>query len=489
MAEAIPQGSRIVLEPYAPCIYRIPRETVAGMRVDGIIFASEALIATLRNDPCLEQVCNVAHLPGIVRASLAMPDIHWGYGFPIGGVAAMDPDAGGVVSPGGVGYDINCGVRLLRTPFFYPEIKHRLKELLKELFRTVPAGTGKGGSYRFWGKDLADLLEEGVSYLCRNGLATEKDREFCEAGGKLEGADPRAVSEEAKSRGRDQCGTLGSGNHFLEIQMVDRIEDEEAASALGLKTGMICVMIHSGSRGLGHQVCDDALRTLRHHVERWGYRLPDRQLACAPIRSPEGERYLAGMRAAANFAWCNRQLITIQVREAFARIFGKVEAEKVELVYDVAHNIAKLEEHDVEGAKRILLVHRKGATRAFPPGHPEVPAPYRNLGQPVIIPGDMGRASWVLKGADRAMELSFGSSCHGAGRQLSRTKAVKSKTLSKLRQELEQSGVVALGHSDRGLLEEQPDAYKNVDDVVEVVHALGISSKVARLKPLGVIKG
>jgi tRNA-splicing ligase RtcB len=483
-----PKG-KIPLVEDAPYIYRIPREVRKGMRVDGIVFASPALIGMIEEDPCLEQVCHVACLPGIVQASIAMPDIHWGYGFPIGGVAAMDPEEGGVVSPGGVGYDINCGVRLLRTPLTYEEVKPRLDSLVDALFREVPAGVGKGGNFPFRGKDLDRLLENGVDFLLEKGLARKEDALHCEAGGHLEGADPRAVSETARERGWDQCGTLGSGNHFLEVQVVDRVEDPETARILGLEPGMVCVMIHSGSRGLGHQVCEDTLKVLRKRVEAWGYDLPDRQLACAPIRSPEGERYLMAMRSAANFAWCNRQLITEEVRTAFSRIFGKGIAEKIEVVYDVAHNIAKFEEHEVEGKKRLLLVHRKGATRAFPPNHPEVPLAYRKIGQPVLIPGDMGRASWVLRGAERSMELSFGTSCHGAGRRMSRTQAVKSKTIADLKKEMAKAGVVVRGHTDRGLLEEQPHAYKDVDEVVEVVHGLGISFKVARLKPIGVIKG
>lgn len=460
------------------------------MRVDGIVFASEELMRSLEGDPCLEQVAHVAHLPGIVKASLAMPDIHWGYGFPIGGVAAMDPEQGGVVSPGGVGYDINCGVRLLRTPFSEEELKPRLRTLMEALFREVPAGTGVGGNFRFRGKELERLLEDGVPFLYEKGWANEEDLLFCEAGGRLEGAQAACVSESARERGWDQCGTLGSGNHFLEVQVVERVEDHEAARVLGLEEGLICVMIHSGSRGLGHQVCDDTLKLLRKQEEKWGFRLPDRQLLCAPIRSPEGERYLAAMRAAANFAWCNRQLITFEVRQAFSRVFGKgFDPGAIRLVYDVAHNIAKWERHRVGEEERQLLVHRKGATRAFPPRHPEIPPPYREIGQPVIIPGDMGRASWVLRGGERSMELSFGSSCHGAGRRMSRSQAVRSRTLQELKAQLHRYGVVALGHSERGLLEEQPEAYKDVDAVVEVVHALGISHKVARLRPLGVVKG
>lgn len=470
-----PKG-KIPLVEDAPYIYRIPREVRKGMRVDGIVFASPALIGTIEEDPCLEQVCHVACLPGIVQASIAMPDIHWGYGFPIGGLSAMDPEEGGVVSPGGVGYDINCGVRLLRTPLTYDEVRPRLGSLVEALFREVPAGVGKGGNFPFRGKDLNRLLENGVDFLLEKGLARKEDALHCEAGGHLEGADPRAVSETARERGWDQCGTLGSGNHFLEVQVVDRMEDPETARILGLESGTVCVMIHSGSRGLGHQVCEDTLKVLRKRVEAWGYDLPDRQLACAPIRSPEGERYLMAMRSAANFAWCNRQLITEEVRTAFSRIFGKGIAEKIEVVYDLAHNIAKFEEHEVEGKRRLLLVHRKGATRAFPD-------------QPVLVPGDMGRYSFVLLGTEAAMRETFGSTCHGAGRVLSRTAAVKAARGRRIADELAARGVIARATGRDALAEEMPEAYKDVKDVVEVVHRFGISRKVARLRPIGVVKG
>ncbi len=478
------------LEQVDATTWRIPKAYKPGMRVDGLIFASEALIEQVKRDQAPEQVANVAFLPGIQHASLAMPDVHWGYGFCIGGVAATDPDEGGVISPGGVGYDINCGVRLVRSNIFYREVKPRLVELVESLFRSVPAGVGRSGKYTFAGKELDRLLGEGPAYLRGRGLAEASDLDYAEARGRLDGADPDVVSPHAKERGAEQCGTLGSGNHFLEVQVVDAIFDADAAEVLGLEKDMVCVLIHSGSRGLGYQVCDDALAMLRKAPEKYGIALPDRQLACAPADSPEGKRYIAAMRAAANFAWCNRQLLMTQARAVFADVFGRSWQDlQMNLVYDVCHNIAKLEEHTVGGRKKKVWVHRKGATRAFPPGHPEVPAAYRAIGQPVIIPGDMGRASWVLVGQPGSMEKSFGTTCHGAGRAMSRTAAVKQAAGRRIDKELLARGVIARAQSRKGLAEEQPAAYKNVDDVVEVVHAAGLSKKVARMRPIGVIKG
>jgi tRNA-splicing ligase RtcB len=478
------------LERVDECCWRIPKSYREGMRVDGLIFSSERLMEQLKNDQAPEQVANVAHLPGIQYASLAMPDIHWGYGFCIGGVCATDPDEGGVISPGGVGYDINCGVRLVRTNLHLTEVQPHLRTLVEELFRSVPTGVGKSGRFRFNQKELRQLLDQGAHFLVERGLGTTRDIEFTEAGGYLLGADPKAVSERALTRGLEQCGTLGSGNHFLEVQVVDRVFDETAATAMGLAKDSICVMIHSGSRGLGYQVCDDALGNLRGAPEKYGIHLPDRQLACAPVNSPEGQHYIAAMRAAANFAWCNRQLLMQQTRDVFAKIFGRTWQElQMNLVYDVCHNIAKLEEHQVAGSRKQVWVHRKGATRAFPPGHPEIPDAYRKVGQPVIIPGDMGRASWVLAGRPGSMERTFGTTCHGAGRAMSRTAAVKDAAGRRIDKELEARGVIARAQSLRGLAEEQPNAYKDVDDVVEVVHRAGLSAKVARLRPIGVIKG
>jgi tRNA-splicing ligase RtcB (3'-phosphate/5'-hydroxy nucleic acid ligase) len=478
------------LEQVNEYCWRIPKSYKEGMRVDGLIFASEHLLAKIKDDQAPDQVANVAFLPGIQHASLAMPDIHWGYGFCIGGVCATDPKEGGVISPGGVGYDINCGVRLVRTNLFYRDVKPHLRTLVEELFRRIPTGAGKSGRYQFRGKELRRVLSEGPRYLVERGLGTEQDIEFTEAHGCLDGADPDRVSDRAQQRGADQCGTLGSGNHFLEVQVVDHVFDEDTANVLGLEKDMICVMIHSGSRGLGYQVCDDALAMLRKAPEKYGISLPDRQLACAPVESPEGEHYIGAMRAAANFAWCNRQLLMHQAREVFAHVFGRSWQElRMSLVYDVCHNIAKFEEHAIDGKRKRVWVHRKGATRAFPPNHPEIPSHYRAVGQPVIIPGDMGRASWVLVGQQGSMEQTFGTTCHGAGRAMSRTAAVKAAAGRRIDKELEARGVIARAQSHKGLAEEQPNAYKNVDDVVDVVDRAGLSRKVARMRPIGVIKG
>ncbi len=470
--------------------WRIPKSYRAGMRVDGIVYADDALIESIRDDQALEQVANVAFLPGIQLASLAMPDIHWGYGFCIGGVCATDPAEGGVISPGGVGYDINCGVRLVRSNLFRGDVRPFQTQLVEELFRRVPTGTGRGGKYRFTPDELRRLMSEGVAFLLGRGLAVESDLEHTEESGVLADAEPDKVSNRALERGYDQCGTLGSGNHFLEVQIVDAIFDAEAARSMGLEKDMVCVMIHSGSRGLGYQVCDDALRALRKAPEKYGIELPDRQLVCAPVDSPEGRDYIGAMCAAANFAWCNRQLLMWQARECFETVFGRSWQELgMNLIYDVAHNIAKFEEHTIGRTNKRVWVHRKGATRAFPPGHAETPAAYRQIGQPVIIPGDMGRASWVLVGQPGSMEQTFGSACHGAGRVMSRTAAVKHAQGRRIDQELAAKGVVARARSYKGLAEEQPAAYKDVDRVVEVVHRAGLASKVARLCPIGVIKG
>lgn len=479
------------LERVDECSWRIPKSYKAGMLVDGLVFADERLLPLLRSDRAAEQVANVAFLPGIQSASLAMPDIHWGYGFCIGGVCATDPAAGGVVSPGGVGYDINCGVRLVRTGLVLADVQPSLERLVNQMIRDIPVGVGQGGSFVFSPEELRRLMQEGVPELARQGLATADDVACTEAEGCIAGARPEFVSDRALARGADQCGTVGAGNHFIEVQVVDRVENEPIAAAFGLQTGQICVLIHSGSRGLGYQVCDDALRALRGAPEKYGFDLPDRQLVCAPVESREGAHYLGAMRAAANYAFCNRQLLTWHVRQVFARVFGRSwESLGMELLYDVAHNMAKIEEHAVDGARKEVCVHRKGATRAFPAGHPDIPERYRHIGQPVIIPGDMGRASWVLVGGPRALERSFGTTCHGAGRCLSRTAATKAARGRNIRHELfRDRGVVARCRSREGLAEEQPAAYKDVDIVVDVVHRAGLSLKVARLRPLGVIKG
>ncbi len=488
MAKATYDGP---LEADGLCRWRIPKSYRSDMRVDGLIFADAALMKQIRTDQAPEQVANVATLPGIQKASLAMPDIHWGYGFPIGGVAATDPEQGGVISPGGVGYDINCGVRLLRSNLTWNEVKPRIRQLVDQLFRDIPTGVGQSGKYKFEKTKLRRLMELGSRYVVDLGLGTARDLEFTEAGGRLDGADPDLVSDRAIARGYDQCGTLGSGNHFLEVQVVDRVLDESAAKVMGLEEGQITVLIHSGSRGLGYQVCDDYLEVFKGAPKRYGFSLPDPQLACAPVLSPEGQSYIAAMRAAANYAWCNRQLLTHQAREVFERVFEKSwEDLGLDLVYDVAHNIAKFENHDVgDGVIKEVCVHRKGATRAFPPGHPDVPEAYQQTGQPVIIPGSMGTASWVLAGQPGSMIHSFGTSCHGAGRTMSRTAAVKLAAGRRIDQELDAIGIIARARGFKGLAEEQPAAYKDVDLVVDVVDQLGISKKVARLRPVGVIKG
>lgn len=466
--------------------YRIPRDERAGMRTDVIVYASAELIEQIRKDMALEQAMNVAMLPGIAGPSLAMPDIHQGYGFPIGGVAATDWEHG-VVSPGGVGFDINCGVRLLRTSLTASEVRPRIRELVQQCFRDVPCGTGGEGPVRLSAPELETVLVQGAKWAVENGYGEPRDLEFSEEQGRLEGADPAAVSERAKERGRPQLGTVGSGNHFLEIQYVEAIEDEEAARAAGIEPGQVCILIHCGSRGLGHQVCTDYLAQMGAAMRKYNISLPDRQLACVPTQSAEGRAYLAAMRAAANFAWANRQCILHFVRGAVRKVFSA--GVHVDLVYDVSHNIAKREKHTVDGVRRDVLVHRKGATRAFGPGRPDLPASYRHTGQPVLIPGSMGTASWILVGAEGAMKETFGSVCHGAGRLMSRTAAKRGRDASRVRRELEERGIVVRSETRDGILEEIPEAYKNVDQVVEVVHLAGLARKVARLRPLGVIKG
>jgi len=478
------------LEKVNDFCWRIPKSYKEGMRVDGLIFASETLMEQIRGDQAPQQVANVAFLPGIQVASLAMPDIHWGYGFTIGGVCATDPEEGGVISPGGVGYDINCGVRLVRSNLFYRDVEYSLPKLIDTLFENVPAGVGRSGKYKFSQSELRQLMSQGPAFLIDRGQAVGRDIEFTEAHGRLEGAEPENVSPRALQRGANQCGTLGAGNHFMEVQVVDAIFDADAAEVMGLEKDMVCVMIHSGSRGLGYQVCDDALKRLRGVPEKYGIELPDRQLACAPVNSPEGNHYIGAMRAAANYAWCNRQLLMWQAREVFQTVFGQPWQDlEMDLIYDVAHNIAKFEEHEIANASKHVWVHRKGATRAFPPHHPEIPESYQKIGQPVLIPGDMGRASWVLVGQPGSMQQTFGTTCHGAGRAMSRTAAVRHAKGRRIDEELARKGVIARARSWKGLAEEQPDAYKDVNLVVDVVHAAGLSKKVARMRPIGVIKG
>lgn len=478
----------VKIQQIDPWRWRLPRE--GAMRTDGLVFASAAMIEALRREQALEQVRNVATLPGIVGPAMAMPDIHWGYGFPIGGVAAFDADEG-VVSPGGVGYDINCGVRLLRSDLPAAEVRPLLDRLADALFRNVPSGVG---SHR---RDLClsvaatrRVLEQGAAWAVRQGYGSVEDLAHIEAGGTLPGADPEAVSERALERGRDQLGTLGSGNHFLEIQQVDAIHDEEAARVLGLFPGQLTVSIHTGSRGLGYQVCDDSLRAMLKASQKYGITLPDRQLCCAPLNSPEARAYLAAMAGAANFAFANRQLITAWVRESFEQVLALGPADLgLQVIYDVCHNIAKWESHEIDGRPRRLCVHRKGATRAFPPGHPETPAAYRAIGQPVLIPGDMGRYSFVLVGTPGAMRETFGSTCHGAGRVLSRHAAMKKARGHDIIGELAGRGILVRAAGRATVAEEIPEAYKDVAEVVEVVEQAGIGRVVARLRPLAVVKG
>jgi tRNA-splicing ligase RtcB len=465
----------------------VPRGTRPGMLTDALIYADERLLKDLLRDLSVEQAMNVAMLPGIVGRSLAMPDIHQGYGFPIGGVAATDPKEGGVVSPGGVGFDINCGVRLLASTLTEEQVRPKLRELVNQLFRDIPSGAGQKGFIRISYEDLDRVLTEGAAWMVEHGYGYAEDLERCEESGAIDAADPAAASDHAKKRGLPQIGTLGSGNHFLEVQYVERIFEPEIAQALGLYENEVVVLVHSGSRGFGHQVCTDYLREMGAPMRRYQIELPDRQLACVPARSPEGESYLAAMRAAANFAWANRQGITHFARGAFRRIFG--EREELRVVYDVCHNIAKLERHRVGNREMEVVVHRKGATRAFPAGRPEVPEAYKSVGQPVLIPGSMGTASYVLVGSEGAMKETFGTTCHGAGRVMSRTAAKKSEFSSNARQRLEERGILVRAETRDGITEEIPEAYKDVDAVIEVVHNAGLSKRVARLRPMGVIKG
>ncbi|MDR7475503.1 MAG: RtcB family protein [Armatimonadota bacterium] len=470
--------------------WEIPRTYKSGMRVPGLVFADERMLRQIAEEQALEQVANAATLPGIVGYSLAMPDIHWGYGFPVGGVAAFDLDEG-VVSPGGVGYDINCGVRLIRTNLREEDVRPHLEELVNVLFRAVPSGVGATGRLKLEAARLDGALKDGARWAVAQGYGRREDLETCEAGGALPQADPDKVSPQAKSRGKAQVGTLGSGNHFLEVQVVDQVYDPAAAEALGLFSGQVVVFIHCGSRGLGHQVCTDYLRVAeRANAQKYHIQLVDRQLACVPFRSPEGQDYFGAMCAAANFAWANRQLITHWTREAFERVFGRSERELgMDLVYDVAHNIAKVEEYEVEGRRLRLCVHRKGATRAYPPGHPEIPARYRAIGQPVLIPGDMGRYSFVATGTEEAMRLTFGSTCHGAGRVLGRRAAVRALRGVDVADQLRQRGIIVRAQDRSLLAEEASPAYKDVADVVDVCHHAGISRRVVRARPIGVVKG
>ena len=477
------------LQQIGPYQYQIPMDYAKGMQVPGVIYADDTMLAQIRSDQAPQQVANVAHLPGILKTSFAMPDIHWGYGFPIGGVAGMDADTG-VVSPGGVGYDINCGVRLVRTDLTRQVIHKQIPQLVKRLFNNIPSGVGSTSKLKLSNRDLKDVLSKGSRWAVDAGFGWEEDILHTEQAGCIEGADPDALSNRALERGKPQLGTLGSGNHFLEIQEVADIYDTEAAKTFGLFQGQIVVMIHAGSRGLGYQVCDDNLDVMIRAMNRYQIELPDKQLACAPIRSPEAGQYLAAMAAAANYAWTNRQLIHHWVRETFESLLSeKAEHMGMKLVYDVAHNIAKFEHHEVEGKRQNVLVHRKGATRAFGPGHEDMPKTYRKVGQPVLIPGDMGTASYVLKGTQKAIDETFGSTCHGAGRIMSRNAAVKATKNRTLDKELAAKGIMVKSQGWKTLHEEAPEAYKDINHVVNIVHNAGLSLRVAKMRPIGVIKG
>jgi len=466
-------------------LWEIPRSFRSDMRVPARIYVSEKMLQDSFQDRSIGQLINVATLPGITKYSLAMPDIHEGYGFPIGGVAAMDMEKG-VISPGGVGYDINCGVRVLKSNLDQKEIQPYLDKLATEIQNQVPSGLGRGRRIKLSTEQINKILEGGVPYLVKRGYGEKEDVENCEADGCLKEADAFCVSERAKNRGSGQVGTLGSGNHFMEIQKVEEIFDERVAEAFGLFKDQIVVMVHTGSRGLGHQIATDYIRTMMQAMAKYGVRLPDRELAACPINSSEGKRYLAAMSAGANYAWSNRHMIAHYVRKAWKKILG--EKEELTLLYDVAHNIAKIEEHQVNGKKMKLVVHRKGATRAFPSGHSEISERYREVGQPVLIPGTMGTASYVLVGTEKSKEAWY-SVCHGAGRTMSRKAATRKFPGSEVVQNLEAKGIIVKCHSFRGIAEEAPLAYKDVDNVVEVVHEAGLARKVVRLVPLAVIKG
>lgn len=468
----------------------VPKSYMKGMLVDGIVYADENLLKTIKADQALQQVANAAHLPGIMCNSLAMPDIHWGYGLPIGGVVATDPANGGIISPGGVGSDINCGVRLVRTNLKYKDIQGKMKGLIAELFEKIPCGVGEEGTIVLSPKEEKEVLINGSKWAVENGYGWGQDVDYTEEHGCLAGANPDIVSSKAFQRGKKQLGTLGSGNHFLEVQKVDKIFDKQVADALGLEEDQITIMIHSGSRGLGYQVCDDYLHGWDGMMEKYGYNIPDRQLTCAPVNSPEGNEYLSAMACSANYAWANRQCLMHWTREVFIDYLGmKADELGLELVYDVAHNIAKFEDHEVNGKIIKLVVHRKGATRAFPPNHKDVPEKYKSVGQPVIIPGDMGSASYVLVGTQKAMMETFGSTCHGAGRVMSRTAAIKATSRRRIDKELEEKGIYVKARGRETLGEEVPEAYKDIDEVVNVVHQAGISQRIARMKPLSVMKG
>jgi len=469
--------------------YQIDADSSLGMRVPVTIYANEVLLEKMMTDRTIKQAVNVSTLPGIQKHSVVLPDGHEGYGFPVGGVAAMDAEEG-MISPGGVGYDINCGVRLLRTNLTEEQVRPKLNHLVNDLFKSIPSGVGSKGAVRLTQSELDEVLVKGVSWAIDNGYGTTDDANVCEENGQMANADPNKVSDKARKRGLPQLGSLGSGNHFLEVQRVQEIHDEEAAKRMGIEEGTITILIHCGSRGFGHQVCSDYLRISEQVQEKYDINLADRELACVPNTSEEGESYRKAMFAALNFAWSNRQMITHWTRKSFERVFSQSESDlDMKLVYDVAHNIAKVEKHKIDGKQKNVVVHRKGATRAFPANMDEVPSKYRDLGQPVLVPGSMGTGSWILLGSENSMSTSFGSTAHGAGRMMSRSKARRNFTESEVKKSLNDKGIFIKSLTRDGVVEETPQAYKDVDSVVNVSHDLGIATKVAKLVPIGVIKG
>ena len=469
--------------------YKIEKDETIGMNVPVIIYANEKLLEKMMSDRTIKQAVNVSTIPGTVQNVVVLPDGHEGYGFPVGGVAAMDAEEG-MISPGGVGYDINCGVRLLRTNLKEQDVRPKLKELVSDLFNSVPSGVGSKGAIKLSNSQLDEVLVKGVPWAVDNGYGVKGDAEVCEENGQMENADPNKVSDKARKRGAPQLGSLGSGNHFLEVQKVAEIHDEEAAKRMGIEKDQVTILTHCGSRGFGHQVCSDYLRISEQALKKYDISLRDRELACVPNSSEEGESYRKAMFAALNFAWSNRQMITHWTRKSFQRVFKQSESDLgMDLVYDVSHNIAKVEKHTINGEQKSVVVHRKGATRAFPANKDEVPKKYRDLGQPVFIPGSMGTSSWILLGQPNSMNLTFGSTAHGAGRTMSRTRARKNYTESQVRKYLSEKGIEVKALTRDGVVEEAPQAYKDVDSIVNVSHELGIATKVAKLVPIGVIKG
>ncbi len=469
--------------------YEIEPDSNSEMKVPVRIYADAPLLQKMLSDRTIMQARNVSSIPGIVGQSIVLPDGHEGYGFPVGGVAAMDAEEG-MISPGGVGYDINCGVRLLRSNLSEDLVRSKLKDLVTDLFSSIPSGVGSKGAVKLSHSELDEVLVNGVNWAIDHGYGSSDDSDVCEENGQIQNADPNKVSDKARKRGAPQLGSLGSGNHFLEVQKVAEVHDEEAANRMGLKEGTITVLVHCGSRGFGHQVCSDYLRVSEQAMSKYDINLPDRELACVPNNSEEGESYRAAMFSALNFAWSNRQMLTHWTRKSFERVFNQSESDlEMNLVYDVAHNIAKVEKHKVDGKERKVVVHRKGATRAFPANRDEIPSRYRDLGQPVLVPGSMGTASWVLLGQPNSMDLSFGSTAHGAGRTMSRSKARRNYTEDDVKKSLNDKGIFIKALTRDGVVEETPQAYKDVDSVVNVSHNLGIATKVAKLVPIGVIKG